>query len=43
MENLTRLWQSTGLYNFELPQIIMMLVGFLLLYLAIKKILNPYC
>ncbi len=41
MENLTRLWQSTGLYNFELPQVIMMLVGFLLLYLAIKKDFEP--
>lgn len=41
MENLTRLWQSTGLYNFEGPQIIMMLVGFLLLFLAIKKDFEP--
>jgi len=41
MENLTRLWQSTGIYNFEGPQIIMMLVGFLLLFLAIKKDFEP--
>ncbi|WP_428355600.1 sodium ion-translocating decarboxylase subunit beta [Methyloprofundus sp.] len=41
MENLTRLWQSTGIYNFEGPQIIMMVVGFLLLYLAIKKEFEP--
>lgn len=41
MENLTRLWQSTGIYNFEGPQIVMMLVGFLLLFLAIKKGFEP--
>ena len=41
MENLTRLWQSTGIYNFEGPQLVMMLVGFLLLFLAIKKGFEP--
>ena len=41
MENLTRLWQSTGIYNFEGPQVIMMLVGFLLLFLAIIKNFEP--
>jgi len=41
MENLTLLWQSTGIYNFEGPQIVMMLVGFLLLFLAIKKDFEP--
>jgi oxaloacetate decarboxylase beta subunit len=41
MENLTRLWHSTGIYNFEGPQLIMMLVGFLLLFLAIKKGFEP--
>ncbi len=41
MENLLSLWHSTGLYNFTLPQVIMMLVGFLLLYLAIKKGFEP--
>jgi len=41
MENLLSLWHSTGLYNFELPQVIMMLVGFLLLFLAIKKGFEP--
>lgn len=41
MENLTRLWHSTGIYNFEGPQLVMMLVGFLLLYLAIKKGFEP--
>jgi oxaloacetate decarboxylase beta subunit len=41
MENLTALWQSTGLYNFTGGQAFMMLVGFLLLYLAIKKGFEP--
>ncbi|NOR80025.1 MAG: sodium ion-translocating decarboxylase subunit beta [Methyloprofundus sp.] len=41
MENLTRLWHSTGIYNFEGPQVVMMLVGFLLLFLAIKKGFEP--
>lgn len=41
MENLTSLWHSTGIYNFEGPQVIMMLIGFLLLYLAIKKGFEP--
>lgn len=41
MENLTLLWESTGLYNFTGPQAIMMAVGFLLLFLAIKKGFEP--
>lgn len=41
MENLALLWQSTGLYNFTGPQAIMMAVGFLLLFLAIKKGFEP--
>jgi oxaloacetate decarboxylase beta subunit len=41
MENLTLLWESTGIYNFEGPQIVMMMVGFLLLFLAIKKGFEP--
>ncbi|MGZ4959700.1 MAG: sodium ion-translocating decarboxylase subunit beta [Methylomonas sp.] len=41
MENLRLLWESTGLYNFTGPQAIMMAVGFLLLYLAIKKGFEP--
>ncbi len=41
MENLITLWQSTGLYNFSLAQAFMMLVGFLLLFLAIKKGFEP--
>ncbi|OAI13637.1 glutaconyl-CoA decarboxylase subunit beta [Methylomonas lenta] len=41
MENLTLLWESTGLYNITGPQAIMMAVGFLLLFLAIKKGFEP--
>lgn len=41
MENLTLLWESTGLFNFSGPQAIMMAVGFVLLYLAIKKGFEP--
>lgn len=41
MENLLLLWQSTGLYNFTAGQAFMMLVGFLLLFLAIKKDFEP--
>ncbi len=41
MENLISLWESTGLYNFTGPQIFMMLVCFLLLFLAIKKGFEP--
>ncbi|MCX7084976.1 MAG: sodium ion-translocating decarboxylase subunit beta [Methylococcales bacterium] len=41
MENLLSLWQSTGLYNFTSGQAFMMLVGFLLLFLAIKKGFEP--
>ncbi len=41
MENLQLLWQSTGIYNFSAGQALMMLVGFLLLFLAIKKDFEP--
>jgi oxaloacetate decarboxylase beta subunit len=41
MENLISLWQSTGLYNFTIGQAFMMLIGFLLLFLAIKKDFEP--
>ncbi|MGZ8189883.1 MAG: sodium ion-translocating decarboxylase subunit beta [Methylococcaceae bacterium] len=41
MENLISLWQSTGLYNFTGGQAFMMLIGFLLLFLAIKKGFEP--
>jgi oxaloacetate decarboxylase beta subunit len=41
MENLIALWESTGFYNFTGPQVFMMLVGFLLLFLAINKGFEP--
>jgi len=41
MELLNTLWHSTGLANFQLGQIIMMLVGTGLLYLAIAKKFEP--
>ena len=41
MENLISLWQSTGIYNFTAGQVFMMLIGFLLLFLAIKKGFEP--
>ncbi|CCE22241.1 sodium ion-translocating decarboxylase subunit beta [Methylotuvimicrobium alcaliphilum] len=41
MENLNSLWQSTGIYNIETGQAFMMMVGFLLLFLAIKKGFEP--
>ncbi|MCK5829031.1 MAG: sodium ion-translocating decarboxylase subunit beta [Methylococcales bacterium] len=41
MENLISLWESTGFYNFSGGQVFMMLVGFLLLFLAIKKGFEP--
>jgi len=41
MEKLNLLWQSTGIYNLEGGQLIMMLVGFVLLFLAIKKDFEP--
>ncbi|GHE87173.1 sodium ion-translocating decarboxylase subunit beta [Thalassotalea profundi] len=41
MESLNTLWLSTGLANFELGQVIMMLVGCLLLFLAIAKNFEP--
>ncbi len=41
MDSLNKLWLSTGLANFELGQIIMMLVGCGLLYLAIARNFEP--
>jgi oxaloacetate decarboxylase beta subunit len=41
MDGVTQLWQSTGLSNFQTGQVIMMAVGILLLYLAIKKEFEP--
>ena len=41
MAQLTQLWQSTGLYNITTGQIVMICVGMLLLYLAIRKNFEP--
>ncbi|WP_088332180.1 sodium ion-translocating decarboxylase subunit beta [Lacimicrobium sp. SS2-24] len=41
MEKLQILWQSTSLANFELGQLVMMLVGLVLLYLAIVRKFEP--
>ena len=41
MDSLTKLWLSTGLANFELGQVVMMLVGCGLLYLAIARNFEP--
>ncbi|EGR0410405.1 sodium ion-translocating decarboxylase subunit beta [Vibrio cholerae] len=41
MDGLTTLWQETGIANFELGQIIMILVGCTLLFLAIRKGFEP--
>ena len=41
MESLITLWESTGLANFEVGQVIMMLVGCGLLYLAIARSFEP--
>ena len=41
MDSLNTLWLSTGLANFELGQVVMMLVGCGLLFLAIAKNFEP--
>ncbi|MBQ13580.1 MAG: glutaconyl-CoA decarboxylase subunit beta [Gammaproteobacteria bacterium] len=41
MSQLTELWHTTGLYQISFPQFIMILIGLLLLYLAIKKGFEP--
>ncbi|MGQ8367398.1 sodium ion-translocating decarboxylase subunit beta [Glaciecola sp. 1036] len=41
MDKLMTLWQSTALPHFEIGQVIMMLVGCVLLYLAIVKKFEP--
>ena len=41
MDSLIKLWFSTGLANFELGQVVMMLVGCGLLYLAIARSFEP--
>ena len=41
MQSLINLWHDTGIYHFEIGQGIMMLIGFVMLYLAIKKGFEP--
>jgi len=41
MNQLVQLWESTGLAQILMPQVLMILIGFLLLYLAIKKGFEP--
>jgi carboxybiotin decarboxylase len=41
MDAMNTLWLSTGIANFTQEQLIMLLVGFLLLFLAIKKKFEP--
>lgn len=41
MDGLITLWRETGIANFELGQIIMIIVGCLLLFLAIRKGFEP--
>ncbi len=41
MEGFIQLWQSTGLSNFQIGQVLMMGVGFLLIFLAIRKGFEP--
>ena len=41
MAPLTALWQATGIYQFDLGQVVMVVVGLGLLYLAIAKKFEP--
>ena len=41
MEKLQQLWDATGLHQMEAGQAVMILIGMLLLYLAIKKNFEP--
>ncbi len=41
MDGLMTLWQETGIANFEFGQVVMILVGCLLLFLAIRKGFEP--
>ena len=41
MENLSRLWDSTGLAHFQAGQVVMIGIGLLLLFLAIRKQFEP--
>lgn len=41
MENFIRLWQDSGVYHLDFGQFAMLLIGFLLLFLAIRKGFEP--
>jgi sodium ion-translocating decarboxylase beta subunit len=41
MSRLQQLWQSTGIYQIEFTQLVMIFIGLMLLYLAIKKGFEP--
>ncbi|MGH1428072.1 MAG: sodium ion-translocating decarboxylase subunit beta [Arenicella sp.] len=41
MEGILKLWAQSGFVNWELPQLIMVVVGVALIYLAIKKKFEP--
>lgn len=41
MSRLLELWQTTGIVQMTMPQFVMILIGLLLLYLAIKKGFEP--
>ncbi|MBU2711427.1 sodium ion-translocating decarboxylase subunit beta [Zooshikella harenae] len=41
MEKLYALWQGSGLYNLSIGQFVMILIGLLLLFLAIRKNFEP--
>ena len=43
MDNLIKLWQSTGIYHLEPGQALMMAVCIALIYLAIRKGSNRCC
>jgi len=41
MDGVLQIWQSTGIANFEIENIIMIVIGLLLIYLAIAKNFEP--
>ena len=41
MENLIHLWENTGLFQITIGQVVMIIIGMLLLYLAINKNFEP--
>ncbi len=41
MEGILKLWQQSGFVNWELPQLIMVCVGAILIFLAIRKKFEP--